>query len=140
MIKAEDLRIGDLVRYGQQVYTIQAVNANGAVCFAESDLLPVECSILDPIPITTEILEKNGWKFKKISFENYYYKVLSCILDLFVESNERGVLSVGYFITIYDTYFKSSHVHMEYCTNNINYIHELQHVLWAFGVDANFKI
>lgn len=139
MIKVEDLRIGDLVRYGQQVYTIQAVNANGIVHFAELDL-PVECSLLEPIQITTEILEKNGWKFKKMGFEDYYYKVLSCILDLFVESNERGVLSVGYFITIYDTYFKSSHVRMEYCTNNINYIHELQHVLWAFGMDANFKI
>ena len=68
MIKVEDLRIGDLVRYGQQVYTIQAVNANGIVHFAELDL-PVECSLLESIQITTEILEKNGWLRKEYACE-----------------------------------------------------------------------
>lgn len=35
MIKAEDLRVGDLVRYGKDIITILAVHANGGVCFTD---------------------------------------------------------------------------------------------------------
>lgn len=35
MIKAEDLRIGDIVRYGKNTITILAVHANGGVCFTD---------------------------------------------------------------------------------------------------------
>lgn len=35
MIKAEDLRIGDIVRYGMDIVLIMAVHYNGTVCFAD---------------------------------------------------------------------------------------------------------
>ena len=66
MIKAEDLRIGDLVRYGKDIITILATHADGLVCFADGkDQICVEHVLLDPIPLTPEILEK-----KRVEEEN----------------------------------------------------------------------
>lgn len=51
MIRAEELRIGDLVRYGKDVITLTAVHANGSVCFADGkDQMYAEDVLLEPIP------------------------------------------------------------------------------------------
>lgn len=138
MIKAEDLRIGDLVQLGQQIYTIQAVNGNGAVRFTGADTLPVECSLLDPIPITTEILEKNGWKlitydFNNVCFVNSNYEV--CNLKVVWSKGEY--LKVD--LTLMPSYKRICN-HTLSLPKNITYVHELQHVLWVFGLDSNIKI
>ena len=66
MIKAEDLRIGDLVRCGEQVITIHAVYyrliddfvvVEGTFC--------ISCKELEPIPLTSEFLKKNGFEVRK---------------------------------------------------------------------------
>lgn len=137
MIKAEDLRIGDLVRYGQQVYTIQAVNANGAVCFAESDLLPVECSLLDPIPITTEILEKNGFEVRRKT-KGLYSKFVGSpdrFISKYISIECDECNPIGWRVIIeYDKFTRYADL------RKIHYVHELQHILWALGEDANLKV
>lgn len=101
MIKAEDLRIGDLVKYGKDIITILATHADGLVCFADGkDQICVEHVLLEPIPLTPEILEKNGWKKRT---EGWYYfghwawtRNLKCNLNkaLKVLENERETIFI----------------------------------------------
>lgn len=136
MIKAEHLRIGDLVRYGQQVYTIQAVNANGAIRFAEFDLLPVEGYRLEPIPITTEILEKNGWKLITYDFNHVCFVHRNTDVFNLKVSSKGECLKVE--LDLMPSYARICNHTLS--LPKIKYVHELQHILWAFRLDANFKI
>lgn len=138
MIREEELRIGDLVRVGQQVYTIQAVNAaNGAIRFEELDLFSFECYRLDPIPITTEILEKNGWKLITYDFNNVcLVHRKHDVFNLKVLSNKGECLEVE--LDLMPSYVRICNHTLS--LPKIKYVHELQHILWAFGLDANFKI
>lgn len=70
-MKAEDLMIGDLVRYGSPVivteimlrdrYAVIGINKHGE----HEQVLDNE---LSPIPLTPEILEKNGFVYNAIPF------------------------------------------------------------------------
>lgn len=123
MIKAEDLRIGDLVRYGKDIITILATHADGLVCFADGkDQICVEHVLLEPIPLTPEILEKNGWKRDKLV--PYIYGHEAHYIEVICTPNSEWV-----YVT-----FKGDTIH------RIKYVHELQHILWALGKDANLKI
>lgn len=125
MIKAEDLRIGDLVRYGKDIITILATHADGLVCFADGkDQICVEHVLLEPIPLTPEILEKNGFKMRE---------------DTVVYAKNRLGLKPlgdgkGYQVGLGSLRFLFVKVRV------IKYVHELQHILWALGNDANLKI
>ena len=81
-----------------------------------------------PIPITKEILEKNGW-FEDSFLDNYksFYK------------NDRNYPSLhghqtkdGY---IYDVDFGE-----ETIITNIKYVHQLQHLLFGLGLSMNLKV
>lgn len=127
MIKAEDLRIGDLVRYGKDVITLTAVHANGSVCFADGkDQMYAEDVLLEPIPLTCEILTSNGWGSKQIGLHEFL---------IYNEDNEMYLewSDIGDRYT-YNDFFRSKNF------TTVRYVHELQHILWAFGKDANFKV
>lgn len=129
MIKAEDLRIGDLVRYGKDIITILATHADGLVCFADGkDQICVEHVLLEPIPLTPEILEKNGWKKRT---EGWYFMMISKYMYLSVEFGYEDGIRVFLKRTTDGLYVK---------LNVANNVHELQHILWALGKDANLKI
>ena len=128
MIKAEDLRIGDLVRYGKDIITILAIHADGLVCFADGkDQICVEHVLLEPIPLTPEILKKNGWK-KRI--EGLYFMMISKYMYLSVEFGYENGIRV--FLK------RTTGLYVKLTT--ANNVHELQHILWALGKDANLKI
>ena len=129
MIKAEDLRIGDLVRYGDKVITLTAVHANGSVCFADGkDQMYSEDVLLEPIPLTPEILEKNGWKKRT---EGWYFMMISKYMYLSVEFGYENGIRV---------FLKRATDGLYVKLNIANNVHELQHILWALGKDANLKI
>lgn len=129
MIKAEDLRIGDIVRYGKNTITILAVHANGGVCFTDGkDQLYAEDVLLEPILLTPEIPEKNGWKKRT---EGWYFMMISKYMYLSVEFGYENGIRVFLKRTTDGLYVK---------LNTANNVHELQHILWALGKDANLKI
>ncbi len=133
MIKAEDLRIGDLVRYGMDIISILAVHSNGSVCFADGkDQLYAESVLLEPILLTPEILEKNG--FEVVYPEKCYNKFIG---------PPRGLirfLSIEYRRTEWKIFIKYTSLVDHVLLHSFNYVHELQHILWALGEDANLKI
>ena len=77
--------------------------------------------VLHPIPLTSEILEKNGWKSINgkyaLKIKNANYVVLEFTEDgIYTYINENTMLFT------------------------IKYIHELQHLLYALHIDSNLKI
>lgn len=78
-------------------------------------------SAIRPIPLTPEIIEKNGWKSINgkyaLKIKNANYVVLEFTEDgIYTYINENTMLFT------------------------IKYIHELQHLLYALHIDSNLKI
>lgn len=146
MIKAEDLRIGDLVRVRKMkffsfiipedvAYKVtqiiskdSLINNRSSVCLCLTNPkqnqteYPMPCGSLLPIPLTPKILEKNGWKRDKLV--PYIYGHEAHNIEVICTPNSEWV----------NVTFKGDTLH------RIKYVHELQHILWALGMDANLKI
>lgn len=140
MIKAEDLRIGDLVIVNENCSLEQGTigkvsEVRSTPLYKENEgsigLKPISndrwpwgvlCRNIDPIPLTPEILKKNGWERDKLVA--YIYGHEAHYIEVICTPNSEWV-----YVT-----FKGETIH------RIKYVHELQHILWALGLDANLKI
>lgn len=103
---------------------VRLENLEGAE-FGEKGYLLGDCCAwvmgILPIPLTPEILEKNGWKSINgkyaLKIKNANYVVLEFTEDgIYTYINENTMLFT------------------------IKYIHELQHLLYALHIDSNLKI
>ena len=142
MIKAEDLRIGDLVIVNENCSLEQGTigkvsEVRSTPLYKENEgsigLKPISndrwpwgvlCRNIDPIPLTPEILEKNGFNMRE---------------DTVVYAKNRLGLKPlgdgkGYHVGLGSLRLLFVNVRV------IKYVHELQHILWALGLDANLKI
>ena len=145
MIKPENLRIGDLVRVSAKcafdkgtICTVVAVS-NVFYCKKQRgiiELRPINsyempqgvgsCDI-EGIPLTPAILEKNGFNSKESPKSHIKYLGDSLFQYLFIERTycERGV---------------SKWLPCSILVCKIRYVHELQHLLCASGIDAALEI
>lgn len=146
MIKAEDLRIGDLVIVNENCSLEQGTigkvsEVRSTPLYKENEgsigLKPISndrwpygvlCRNIDPIPLTPEILEKNGWKKRT---EGWYFMMISKYMYLSVEFGYENGIRVFLKRTTDGLYVK---------LNVANNVHELQHILWALGLDAEIKL
>uniref|UniRef100_UPI004028E2E6 hypothetical protein n=1 Tax=Prevotella sp. TaxID=59823 RepID=UPI004028E2E6 len=137
MIHQKDLRLGDLVQITVDlpeykrgdifvVIDISEVYI-GLRSPSESDCRPDMYTIRDHIEgihLTPEILEKNGFEMREGTV--VYMKNRLALKPL---EDEKGY-QVGL-----------GSLHLFYVKVKIvKYVHELQHILWALGEDANLKI
>ena len=145
MIKAEDLRIGDLVivnKIGCMVpkgtmckvvaidseKSFEEMNLKGCATLIELEVnycnisFGIWCKYISPIPLTPELLEKNEWKRDKLV--SYIYGHEAHNIEVICTPNSEWV----------DVTFKGETIH------RIKYVHELQHILWALGLDAELKV
>lgn len=153
MINVEDLRIGDIVQINKDcilpkdtlcivteihpdrqyedkkgVVSLKAVNDDndgpwGAWC----------CNI-DGVPVTPEILRNND--FKEEVEGKYFTRPIKARFDSSLARYlvvERKKYTWAIFIKYYNVTGYALLCH-------IKYVHELQHILWALGLDANLKI
>ena len=87
-----------------------------------------------PIPLTIEILEKNGWKLLKHHERNSYDDVSWSSYHKPAETNISLVFypeEEAFFLFLYA---------QEISETPIRYIHQFQHILWALYKNVNFKI
>lgn len=142
MIKAKDLRIGDLVIVNENCSLEQGTigkvsEVRSTPLYKENEgsigLKPISndrwpwgvlCRNIDPIPLTPEILEKNGFNMRE---------------DTVVYAKNRLGLKPlgdgkGYQVGLGSLRFLFVKVRI------IKYVHELQHILWALGLDAELKV
>lgn len=153
MIKAADLRIGDLVIVNENCSLEQGTigkvsEVRSTPLYKENEgsigLKPISndrwpcgvlCRNIDPIPLTPEILEKNGWK-KKI-----FYVQLHKSVRKWHEYTLPGTdLNIDYrpYIALDTQKFSINYEYL--MLKYIKYVHELQHILWALGLDAEIKL
>lgn len=158
MIKAEDLRIGDLVRISEDLRVEELVRIShvclleqGTICtvsgihaetaFKEEkkgvvSLIPinsndnrsseVRCNDIEGIPLTCSNLSNNGWGASQIG--EHEFLIYNEDEDIYLEWSDIG-----------DRYTFNDFLRSKIFIT-VRYIHELQHILWALGKDANLKI
>ena len=86
-------------------------------CGAEvNGIIPFED--IEPIVLTQEILEKNGWRYNKVD-DVFYPKMLKGELPWIV--GKEGLFRVK-----------------DFCT--ISYVHQLQHALRLCGIDKDVEV
>lgn len=149
MIKPEDLRIGDLVRASHDcafpkgtrcvVTDIRPEKAlkdkKGIVSLSaiyDDDDGPwgAWCCYIEGIPLTPELLEKNGFKEEQHQkdgtsewYDFYHYDLgINVVYEVAKKESKFAVYLDGKKL------------------REIKYAHELQHILWALGLNAELKV
>lgn len=152
MIKAEDIRIGDLVRVCRDcmfpegsVCIVTQVNPErtrkekkGCVTLSYVDGTDdgpwgVWCSHIEGIPLSPAILEKNG--FDSEDPPKSYIKYLGGLQGNLCRYFYIERRSYGWVVFI-----KVEGLSDSVTIRQIQYVHEFQHILWAMGLDAGFEI
>lgn len=149
MIKSKDLKIGDLVMVGND----KCIIPKGALCEVVSidsewvcedkkeiaGLLQtvrekwefshgVWCYNIEGIPLTPELLKKNNFKEEQHQKEgtsewyDFYHYDLGINIVYEVDGNKFAAYLDGKKL------------------REIQYVHELQHILWALGLNAKLKV
>ena len=130
-MKKSELKLGDWVLAGGSPIKIdELVEGIDALTIYDDETNEIEnysYDDLSPIPLTSEILEKNGWKEDdEIWGIDYTFGHLH--IEFF--SNGKEIESM---VSVTDDRDVC-------CLRQIKYIHELQHLLWALGMDDDLKI
>ena len=120
-MKAIELKLGDCVSYKGKVAKIHSIDSPCIYVDVDDEIwgTPEDDDELSPIPLTEEILEKNGW-------EKGDWCLMKGLLELIPFADKTKGL--GFSI------YKGVRIH------NIEYVHQLQHLLWALGMDDDLKI
>jgi hypothetical protein len=111
-MRATDLMIGDWVKCGRSYMKVTQL--------AED----MDCDDIDPIIITPEILEKNGWRSMKNGSGDF-------ILTKPMAGNSATITKTinGYEIS-----------HGAFNGLSIHYVHQLQHALRLCGIEKEIKL
>lgn len=155
MIKAEDLRIGDLVRICNdclfpegtvcrviQVYPEKTyIKKEGVVTLSYIDGTDdgpwgVWCNSIEGIPLTPTLLGKNGFNIKDSEdFSKSYIK------DIDKKSKHLGrYFDIEYKNGVWLVFLRVKLLPDPVLVREIQYVHELQHIFWAMGIDAVFEM
>lgn len=138
-MKAEDLMVGDWVTFNDcepnEIVPIKIAALGTSELYAHIDNDEV-CDVigyheLTGIPLTPEILKKNG--FEKLDFSHYHIKDRTLVLD--ADGKWEGPLSWHWVVTEMGTNHKGQPIVLDYYVTTINYVHELQHALRLCGID-----
>lgn len=154
MIKAENLRIGDLVRVSAKcafdkgtICTVVAVS-NVFYCKKQRGIVKLRpinsyempqgvgsCDI-EGIPLTSAFLEKNGFNIKDSEdFSKSYIKDIDKI------SKHLGrYFDIEYKNGVWLVFLRVKLLPDPVLVRQIQYVHELQHILCAIGIDAALEI
>ena len=125
--------VDDIVMYKNKIHTI--IDIIGLNNYELSYIShPVNRLELSGVPITSEILEKNGWKFLKhhernsyddVSWDSYHKPAETNISVIFYQEEE------AFFPFLYA---------QEISEKPIRYIHQLQHLLFGLGLNSEMEV
>lgn len=156
MIDIKDLQIGDFILYHGRIYKVLGIKKddNGDYrCLIDDDKhfgLWIKIEDIQPIPFTTEILEKNGIKHKATYTRPYF--------DYEPTDEELEKAKKNYPFSCYENdeftikiCFYPEFVNMEVNDKNYNirilmrgkcctYVHQLQHCLKLCGIEREITV
>ncbi len=119
---------GDIVMYDNKIHTIMdtlGVNNYELSCVKH----PVHQLELSGVPVTTEILEKNGWEIEDVNPHDFSNIVNKGILYRAIKDKEILFSQKGASVFTCPLNWRKI---------EIRYVHELQHLL--FGLDLNHEM
>lgn len=135
-MKVTDLTIGDYIKYQGHNYIIEEISAQGWVHLIHpetktrinmtSDYI---IDLLEPIPLTKEILEKNGFTQCVTAPYGYYKAPIYDMFDILFH------ISKDTYEDTWHTEVFTDHNDSNFVLYNLCYVHELQHVLRLCGLN-----
>ena len=120
-MKVTDLMIGDWIEDGYKQAQVSSITCDGIV---ETTAAISNIEVVAPIPLTEEILTKNGWDFTKRKYGIY------CKEDKF-HNVELSRDDDGFYWSINTD---------EYEILRIHYVHQLQHLLRLCGIEKEIEL
>lgn len=136
-MNAKELMIGDLVVYtGDVEYNdpiiIEGMDIATDSCIT-SDRDDVGFEGVQPIPLTSEILENNGFPFNEVETNSSIQSVYKHYTKFY-----DFPLGKGFYIE-YDTVDNIFYI-TDHCWIRFKYVHEFQHVLKLCGINKDIKL
>lgn len=86
---------------------------------------------LAPIPITGEILEKNGFKRVRDKLGRVFYSIADDYFDLTIDEITDSIWCMEY---------DNLEAQFPTCRNLVAHVHELQHALKLYGIDREITL
>ena len=137
-LSAKSLQIGDWVLYKGKPIKIIGIDDFQKIIFYynEEDYTeyPIDASNIEPIPLTIEILEKNGYSYseKRDAWESIPITSFGICKD---EDDNCFYFCLG----IFDAFNRHSDVTYHYITE-VEYVHQLQQALKLCGIEENITL
>ena len=138
-MKAEELMIGDYVQLNGSPYVIEEISKKGWVHMTDPvHNLRVQMStdyildFIEGIPLTSEILEVNGWERHPLMKYNDEFRILDDYYELNIHEFNDGTWNVQY------DCIEMGGIPM--CSMNICYVHELQHLLRLLKIEKTIEL
>lgn len=136
-MKATEIQIGDWVKYTNPPYIKVASITKRKIGYHIKDDEPrmhyVRLCEVEPIPLTAEILKKNGFeeseRFRSTTFR-LFVKDCFVVIDSF---HDNKVGRYNWAIGVHSCY-------TGYQCAMIHYVHELQHALRLYGIDKEIEL
>lgn len=130
---------GDLVKFATNTYTIINFEENflhKKVCYAlvstnsTKTALVADRDIL-PIPLTPEILEKNGWEIEDVNPHDFSNFVSKGIMYRAIKDKEILFFQKGASVFTCPLNWRKI---------EIRYVHQLQHLLFGLGINHEMEV
>lgn len=113
-MKVEELSIGDWVIDGENIAQITSITCDGIIETTFNEYSNIEA--IEPIPLTPEILEKNGFVYNNLPFvQAWEQNGLSIYGD--------GLINCGQNVSL-----------------KCQYVHQLQHILRDCDIDKEIEL
>lgn len=119
-MRIEELGIGDWVMAGGAPHRVFSVNHYGVLVDTSQGLHPYNLEFLSPIPITPEILEKNGVALAEDYDEN------------------GGLFTCPAFSVV--KYGNSYTFEVPQARVRVEHVHQLQHAMRLAGIDKEIEV
>lgn len=125
-MKTNEFMVGDWVLDGTQIAQITSITYGGVIETTAHEFSNIE--VIEPIPLTAEILEKNGFDCSDEEVVRYN----------FTDGDYQGHFSLRRMYSV-NTPNGWSFFAFNVLTI-IDYVHELQHALKLCGIDKNIEL
>ena len=130
---------GDLVKFATNTYTIVNFEENflhNKICYALISTNSTKTAFVAdrdilPIPLTTEILEKNGWKIEDVNPNDLSNIVSKGIMYRAIKDKEILFFQKGASVFTCPLNWRKI---------EIRYVHQLQHLLFGLGLNSEMEV
>ena len=139
IMKAEELMAGDWLKFpigNEKVVDLPYIEGKGicASFAASATLFPVEIEKLEPIPLTAEILEKNGFEkhdVRVVLGTKLHFVISDDYFNVALSEHTDSIWRFEYYNA--ETTLHSAHLF-------ICHVHELQRALKLCGIDLKITV